>query len=380
MKRHSATTLATFFLVGIWMTTGACAATPERKTLEIGAAAPDFKLPSTDGKTYRLSDFEKSKLLVIVFTCNHCPTAQAYEDRIIKLHQDYKDRGVALVAISPNDPQSVRLDEMGYTELSDSLEEMKQRAKDKGFSFPYLYDGDKQETATAYGVIATPQVFMFDDQRKLRYMGGIDNSDIGNVTSQDARNAIDALLAGKPVPVETTRVFGCSTKWSEKEQTAVDALKKWDAEPVELETIALKRVEQLAKNDSAKLRLINLWATWCGPCLKEMPELVTINRMYRKRPFEFITLSLDDPAEKAQVLAALKQNHVAAANFLVDSSDRDKLAAVLDPKWPGPLPYTLLVAPGGKIIYRHSGPIEPLEIKRAVVDYLGRTYAGRKAK
>ncbi len=378
MKQRFVFHLVAFVLAGLLATTIASAATPEHKTLEIGQLAPDFKLPGVDGMTYRLDDFAKAKLLVVVFTCNHCPTAQAYEDRLIKLYQDYQDRGVALVAISPNDPQSVRLDEMGYTDLSDSLEEMKLRAKDRGFAFPYLYDGDTQATSAAYGVIATPHVFIFDEKRKLRYAGGIDNSDIGKVTSQDARNAIEALLAGKTPPAEMTRVFGCSTKWSDKRQTAVDALKRWDAEPVELETIDLQGVQQLTKNDTDKLRLINLWATWCGPCLQEMPELVTINRMYRKRPFEFITLSLDDAGDKSQVLESLKQNHVAAKNFLVDSTDRDKLAAALDPKWPGPLPYTLLIAPGGKVIYRHDGPIEPLEVKRAIVDYLGRTYAGRK--
>src|SRR5258707_3311662 len=97
--------------------------------LKIGAKAPDFNLPGVDGKTYSLKDFADAKILVVIFTCNHCPTAQAYEDRIIKLHADFKDKGVALVAISPNDPAAVRLDELGYTEYSDSFEEMKLRAK-----------------------------------------------------------------------------------------------------------------------------------------------------------------------------------------------------------------------------------------------------------
>src|SRR3954469_5435756 len=182
-------------------------------TLKMGAQAPDFNLPGVDGKTYSLKDFSDAKILVIIFTCNHCPTAQAYEKRIIKLHEDYKDKGVALVAISPNDPLAVRLDELGYTEYSDSLEEMKQRAKDRDFRFPYLYDGETQKTSLAYGVLATPQVYLFDQERKLRYVGRIDDSDVKTVTSHDARNAIDALLAGKPVPVQQTRVFGCSTKW-----------------------------------------------------------------------------------------------------------------------------------------------------------------------
>src|SRR5262249_14944264 len=148
----------------------------------------------------------------------HCPTAQAYEDRILNLHADYKDKGVALVAISPNDPLAVRLDELGYTDLSDSIDEMKLRAKERKFTFPYLYDGETQKTSFAYGVLATPQVFIFDRARKLRYVGRIDDAEIKEIHSHDTRNALDALLAGRPAPVETTRVFGCSTKWADKRE------------------------------------------------------------------------------------------------------------------------------------------------------------------
>src|SRR3954469_11683084 len=159
-------------------------------TLKMGAQAPDFNLPGVDGKTYSLKDFSDAKILVIIFTCNHCPTAQAYEKRIIKLHEDYKDKGVALVAISPNDPLAVRLDELGYTEYSDSFEEMKLRAGEHGWKFPYLYDGDTQAIATAYGVVATPHVYIFDQDRVLRYTGRIDDSEVKTVTSHDTRNAI----------------------------------------------------------------------------------------------------------------------------------------------------------------------------------------------
>jgi peroxiredoxin len=199
-------------------------APPDLKTLEIGAMAPDFKLPGVDGRAYTLADFADAKVLAVVFTCNHCPTAQAYEDRLIKMHSDYKDRGVALVAISPNDAEAVRLDELGYTDLGDSLEDMKVRAKDRKFTFPYLYDGETQKASAAYGVLATPHVFIFDRERKLRYVGRVDDSEVKTVKSHDARNAIDALLAGKPVPVEKTRVFGCSTKWADKREDAKKSL------------------------------------------------------------------------------------------------------------------------------------------------------------
>ncbi len=347
------------------------------KTLEIGQPAPDFELPGVDGKTHRLKDFADAKVLVVVFTCNHCPTAQAYEDRILKIHDDYKNRGVALVAISPNDSKAVRLDELGYTDVGDSLEDMKIRAKDKKFSFPYLYDGKNQKVSAAYGALATPHVFIFDADRKLRYVGRIDDSDIREVQSHDARNAIDALLAGKPVPVEKTRVFGCSTKWSDKRQSAVDSIKKWNAEPVELKTIDKAGVKKLAENKTDRLLLINLWATWCGPCVGELEELVTINRMYRKRRFDAITISLDEPARREQALKTLKENHVALTNYLYSGTDRDKLAEALDPEWPGPVPYTILIAPGGKVIYRQVNEIEPLELKKAIIEHLGRTYASR---
>ncbi len=353
---------------------------PGLKPLSIGAAAPDFTLPGVDGKDYSLKDFTKARLLLVIFTCNHCPTAQAYEQRIAQLHADYKDKGVALVAISPNDPIAVRLDELGYTDVGDSFEDMKVRARHRKLAFPYLYDGDKQEVSKAFGVLATPQVFLFDQERKLRYVGRIDDSEVRTVTSHDARNALDALLAGKPVPAETTRVFGCSTKWADKRESAQRALEKWNQEPVKLEPLDEAGVARLVKNEGKKLLLINVWASWCGPCVAELPEFVTMNRMYRRRNFELITLSLDDPAKKADALKVLREHHVAATNYLVTVAKRDKFADLLDKEWPGPLPYTLLIGPDGKILYRKSGAIQPLEVRRAIVDHLGRTYAANPKK
>ena len=181
--------------IGLMLVCGGTRAA-DPKPLEIGKPAPKFELPGVDGKTYRLDDFRDAKLLVVVFTCNHCPTAQAYDDRIIQLDRDFKNRGVALVAISPNDPRALRLDELGYTEFSDSFDEMKIRAKDRDYKFPYLYDGETQKISQEFGVLATPHVFIFDRDRKLRYQGRIDNSDIHEVTSHEARDAIEALLAG----------------------------------------------------------------------------------------------------------------------------------------------------------------------------------------
>ena len=132
----------------------------EHKTLAIGSQAPDFKLPGIDGKSYSLASFKNAKILVIVFTCNHCPTAQAYEERLIHITKEYNSRGVAVVAIMPNDSKSVQLNELGYTDLGDSFEEMKLHAKRKHFNFPYLFDGENEMVSKAYGPVATP-TFLF---------------------------------------------------------------------------------------------------------------------------------------------------------------------------------------------------------------------------
>src|SRR5580700_10199069 len=161
------------FVIGLLSFSGWVRPADEHPTLPIGAAAPDFSLPGVDGKTYSLASFAAARVLVVVFTCNHCPTAQAYEDRLIQLTKDYKDKGVAVVAIMPNDPKSIRLDELGYTDMGDSYREMKIRAKEKHFNFPYLYDGQTETTSKKYGPSATPHVFIFDRQRKLRYSGRI---------------------------------------------------------------------------------------------------------------------------------------------------------------------------------------------------------------
>jgi thiol-disulfide isomerase/thioredoxin len=356
------------------------ASSKEIKSLTIGHAAPDFNLPGVDGKDYTLQSFADARLLLVVFTCNHCPTAQAYEARIAQLDADYKEQGVALVAISPNDAQAVRLDELGYTDLGDSFEDMKLRAKHREFKFPYLYDGDSQKASLAYGVVATPQVFLFDKERKLRYIGRIDDAEVKTITSHDTRNALDALLAGKPVPVATTRTFGCSTKWSDKRADARQSLEKWDQEPVELKPLDEAGVSKLVQNDTDKLLVINVWASWCGPCVTELPEFVTMNRMYRRRDFELVTISIDEPEQKVAALKLLRAKHVAATNYISTVSNRDKFADLLDKDWAGPMPYTLLVAPGGKIIYRKSNQIEPLEVRREIVEFLGRTYAKRPAQ
>ena len=351
---------------------------PEPKTLEPGGKAPDFNLRGVDGKMYSLKDFNKASVLVIIFSCNHCPTAQAYEDRIILLSKDYRPKGVEIVVISPNSVRALNYSELGYSDMGDNFEEMKQRAADRNFDFPYLYDGDEQKTALAYGPVATPHCFVFDKNRILRYEGRIDASEKpGTGKGEDIRNAIDALLAGTPVKTPVTKVFGCSIKWSWKDEYTQRLYKEWAELPVTLNEIDVQGIKDIISNSSSgKLRLINIWATWCGPCVTEFPDLVIIDRMYRGRPFEFISISADKPARKDDALKFLQKQQASNKNYIFNKDDIYQLIEAVDPDWQGALPYTLLIEPGGKIIYRKQDMISPHEMKKLIVDnkYIGRYY------
>jgi peroxiredoxin len=340
-------------------------------TLSPDSLAPDFTLQGVDGQNHSLKDFAAAKILVIIFTCNHCPTAQYYEERVKQLVMDYKDKSVAVVAIMPNDPKSVRLDELGWTDLSDSFAEMKIRARDRQFNYPYLYDGDTEEVARAYGPVATPHAFVFDSSRKLRYGGAIDDSErVQHVQKYYLRDAIDALLADKEPPEAKTKVVGCSLKWAGKADSVNAYMEKLAAEPVTVASADAETLKALRRNESGKFRLVNFWATWCAPCLAEFHEFITINRMYRHRDFELVTVSLNRPDEQKSVLECLKKNQASCKNLIFASTDRDKLIDAFDPDWQGPVPYTVLINPEGKVVYRETGSIDPLALKRAIVSSL----------
>ena len=350
----------------------------EVPTLSIGAAAPDFNLPGVDGKYYSLADFAEAKALLILFTCNHCPTAQAYEDRLISITKDYQDKGLSVVAISPNSPLGLLYEELGYSDLNDDYEDMVIRADHKKYNFPYLYDGDNEEVSLQYGPVATPHAFLFDSDRKLQYVGQIDGSEKpGSANGEVLRAAIDAVLAGQTPAQPVTKTFGCSTKWGWKTAYKEKVEKEWAEKPVALEAIDAVGITQLLKNeDSEKLRLINVWATWCGPCVIEYPDFIVLQRMYGARDFEFISLSADKIAQQDKALKFLESKNSAVQNYIFSGEDIYEMVEAVDPSWNAALPYTILVEPGGKIVYQKQGEADFLELKQTIVDHpmIGRYY------
>jgi peroxiredoxin len=345
--------------------------------LALGSPAPDFSLPGVDGKIHRLSDYAASPILVVVFTCNHCPIAQMYEQRIQQLETDYRDRGVAVVAIQPNDPKALRIDELDSSDISDTLDEMKIRVEYKHLVYPYLYDGETQSVARAYGPQATPHVFIFDKDRKLRYEGRMDNSyRTEQVKSQDARNAIEALLANREISVQKTGVFGCSTKWQEKEASRIESLRKIEEQPVKLELATAADLKNLRENSAKHMLLVSFWATWCGSCIDEFADLQDTYQMYKVRDFELITVSANMPDEKAGVLRMLEKKHATSRNLLFASDDTAALQTAFDPTWESAVPYTVLLDSSGKILYKSLGTVDILELRRTILANLPSDYIG----
>ena len=174
----------------------------------VGDKAMDFKLKNVDGKMVSLSDYKDAKGFIVVFTCNHCPFAKAYEGRIMDLNTKYASKGYPVIAINPNDPSQV--DE-------DSYVNMQKRAKDKGYSFPYLMD-ETQDVAHAFGAAHTPHVFVLQKSGSdfiVKYIGAIDDNsdDPSAVKVKYVEDAVNNLLAGKPVSPSTTKAIGCTIKW-----------------------------------------------------------------------------------------------------------------------------------------------------------------------
>ena len=375
MKRSRSLTFPTLFLCAIVITgcaphSGEVQPDSAHPVMSIGAAAPDFSLPGVDGKTHTLSEYAGSKVLAFVFDCNHCSTSHLYESRIHKLYDDYHDKGVTLVGVSPDNPASIHYDQLAFSDANDSLIEMQDRATDRHIAYPYLYDGEAQTLTGKLGAAATPQIFIFDQGRKLRYEGRIDDNEMADkVQSQDARSAIDALLADKPVAIATTPVTGCPTIWNGK--TAPDpALAQIKAEQVNVTLTTPDVLKKLRANGTGKLLLVNFWATWCGPCVAEFPDLQDTYRMYRNRNFGMTTVSEDVPEARPDVFAFLKKSQATSVNYLFASDDTSAVQDTFDPKMSGAVPYTLLLAPNGDVLYQEQGEISMDRLRRNILAHL----------
>ena len=357
-------------------------ADPMHPIMPIGTSAPDFNLKGVDDKMHTLGEYSKAKVLVIVFESDHCPVSENYESRIRAINNDYKDKGVMLVAINPNNPSAVRLNELGYTDLTDSFADMKLRVANRHMTWPFLYDGETQALATKFGASATPHIFIFDQDRKLRYEGRIDdNQTQALVKSRDARNALDALLAGQEIPVTHTPAFGCSTKWLSKSGDVEAEMEKIKAEPVTLDAAAPADLKKLVANGTSKITVVHFWATNDKDSAAIFHDLQTTYRMYRLRDFNLVTVATNHPEQKDEVMKFLQAQYASSTNYQVDTKNLKGVQDAVGAKWKAGESFTMVIAPDGKVLYQKEGKFDIHEMRRAVLANMpdGRAYAGQHA-
>ncbi len=363
MRRNFFNIVLVLLLASVPMAWGQTSAKP----LAIGSRLPDFSLTGTDGVVHKPSDWSQSPVLVIAFLCNHCTESQVYEARLNLMSQRYADKGVSVVAIQSSNPKAVTEKDLAWSDVGDSLADMKERAAFRKFRFPYLYDGDTGSTAQAFRATVAPSVFIFDKDRKLRYSGRIDSDPSeGPATKHNASDAVDELLSDKPATVASTPAVGCRLR------LGPDAAVKSspDAGTVSVTLATTDALSALRRNPTGKLLLVNFYATWCGPCVTEFPDLMATNRMYRDRPFSFTTVSSNVPAEKAEVFAFLQKMNATTNNLLYGSDDTYAMQDAFDPNVGSAVPVTVLLSSRGDVLFHEQGEIDLMEIRRAILAHL----------
>jgi thiol-disulfide isomerase/thioredoxin len=315
--------------------------------LAIGGQLPSFQLMGVDGHVHKPEEWKSSSVFVVAFLCNHCTESQLYESRLNRLTQQYAGKGVSIVAIQASNPKAFTDEDLAWSDVGESLADMKERASFRNFHFPYLYDGDTGATATAFGAKVAPSIYIFDKERKLRYSGRIDSDAAdGPGTKHEATDAIDALLAGKPV-------------------TSVDA--PADAKTVDVALAPANVLTALRHNPTGKLLLVNFYATWCGPCITEFPDLMATNRMYRGRGLAFTTVSSNVPDEKPEVLKFLQKMHATTSNLLYGSDDTYAMQDAFDPNVGSAVPVTVFLSPKGDLLFDQQGEIDLMQIRRTIL-------------
>jgi peroxiredoxin len=360
---HRLIAAAGFAIVWGSACTSAALAGKFNKALDIGDKAPGFEaIIGIDGKNHSLRDYQRAKVVVICFTCNHCPIAVAYENRFLRFTSQYKDKGVEFVAINVNNIEA------------DKLDKMRSRAIKKGFNFDYLYDSS-QSVGRAYGATVTPHLFVLGQDRKIAYMGPFDNSlNPNNVTHNYVPDAVDSLLLGQSVTVAEAKQFGCAIEY---ERTT----KKADRSKAAKETVVLRTVdksgfEKVVKQHRGKVVFVDFWGTWCINCLKRFPHTIALHRQYQKDGLRVISVALEfEPTEtKDKVLDQLKKQKATFDNLLSDEPLEDAIET-FNIKGGG-LPEYWLLGRDGKLIRKFTNedpdhPIEHKDIEKAIRAALG---------
>lgn len=325
----------------------------------VGSPAPDFELNDLTGKPHALKS-PRGKLTVVAFLSARCPISNAYKDRIKAIAEDYSKQGVAFFAINAS--------------ADESVDEVRAHAEANNFNFIILKD-EGNVIADAYAAERTPKVYVIDAEGVLRYQGRIDNSQNPRLVKRnDLREALDELLAGKAVSIASTQALGCILKRTEElaqsktprpavsKPMATKPAQKTTAKASAAPKVSLLKpaaFAQLIKQSQGKVLIVNFWATWCGPCVAEFPELVKLDQAYRGKGVRLVGITADDATDlKTKVIPFLREQKAGYENFLQDTDDPQEMVDVVMKDWPGVLPATFVYDKTGKLIWHRFGIID----------------------
>ena len=342
MSKRMLIVLAASLILFIWLALQA-GASAEPNLLGIGQPAPDFALKDLSGQTRSLKDY-RGRITVIGFIATQCPVSNAYNERMRAIAGEYQARHVAFLGINSN--------------RTEPLSEVREHAAKNKLAFTILKD-EGSKVAGLYGATHTPEMFVIDTEGMLRYHGRIDHSiEPSRVKRSDLRQALDELLAGKPVSTPETKAFGCQIKRDRATTTAQAASPASKSEP---QIALLKPAEFLKLKEQAhgQVLVINFWATWCGPCVAEFPEFVALDQKYRSQGVKIIGISADETGDiKSKVIPFVKEAKARFAIFVQDVEDPQEMIDVVSKDWPGVLPATFVFDKQGKLAYSRFGIID----------------------
>ena len=333
------------------------AVTIKGQSLPIGQPAPDFALGDLRRNPHALKDY-RGKFVIVAFLSARCPISKAYQERIRSIAREYGEKDVVFLGINSS--------------ADESRAEVEGHAAGNLLTFPILKD-EGNVVADAYRAERTPKVYVIDPAGNLRYQGRIDNSqNPGLVKRQDLREALNELLAGKTVTIPETKALGCLIKRVQDgpAPTTVVGPQQPAPEP-KVALIKPAGYGELIKQSAGKVVVVNFWATWCGPCVAEFPELVKLDNQLRERGVRFIGISADDTAEiKTKVIPFLKDQKARYDNFVQDVEDPQEMIDVVLKDWPGTLPATFVYDKKGNLVYTRLGVFHPetllAEIEKAL--------------
>jgi peroxiredoxin len=310
----------------------------------IGKPAPDFTLTDLKGQSHSLENY-RGKIVVLGFISTKCPISNDYHARMRAIAEDYGKQNVVFLGINSS--------------FDEPVTEIKAHATKNNLTFTILKD-EGNKVADVYGAQRTPEIFLIDNEGVLRYHGRIDNSrEVRRVNRQDLRAALNELIEGKAVSVTEGKAFGCPIKRSQ-DAKKIKAVKT-PAKSAEPKIAMLKPADFNKYKDAArgKVLVVNFWATWCGPCVAEFPELVAIDAKYRDKGVKLVGISVDEVADiKGKVIPFIKEQKAAFDILVQDSDDPDELINLIDKNWQGTLPATFVFDKQGAIAYTHYGIID----------------------